>query len=125
MKKRLYVACCMVMVMVMVMLTSACRPDPDSPQTIGSPEAWWYLTIYPNPSRGPFMVNVQFRKVPLDLTLTLRNSSGKTLDVRTYPPQPSGDIIAVFDLTHQPVGLYVLTLEAPGLKQTRPVLLVK
>ena len=64
------------------------------------------ITIYPNPTKGRFSVEITGTEIPENSSITLHNLQGGVIYSNNAPDQ-----LNEIDLTPQPDGLYILTIK--------------
>ena len=64
------------------------------------------ITIYPNPTKGRFSVEITGTEIPENSSITLHNLQGGIIYSNNAPDQ-----LNEIDLTPQPDGLYILTIK--------------
>ena len=79
------------------------------------------ILIYPNPNNGSFVVSVYCDK-PATVELKLCNLLGSTYQQRKAVLSAAENKFVFFD---QPAGVWFITLEMDGIKETRKVVVVK
>ena len=65
-----------------------------------------HITIYPNPTKGRFSVEITGTEIPENSSITLHNLQGGVIYSNNAPDQ-----LNEIDLTPQPDGLYILTIK--------------
>lgn len=82
------------------------------------------VTVSPNPTTG--ITNVTFNlSVSETITLSLFDINGKQISIIDHGQKPEGTYSFQIDLSAQPTGIYLLTLETPSQKYTRKIIRVK
>ncbi|WP_089678378.1 T9SS type A sorting domain-containing protein [Catalinimonas alkaloidigena] len=82
-----------------------------------TPTGLWLVQTYPNPFRDAFQVKVQTEERGT-LKMQLLNLYGTVLHVWEAPVKAGQNQVEVDQLAHLPAGIYLLTVEQNGRKQT-------
>ena len=86
-----------------------------------TPTGLWIAQALPNPFRDTFRVNVQTEEKG-NMVLRLVDVQGKVVTTLEAPVNAGENQIDMADMAHLPGGLYLLTVEQSGRKQTLRVI---